>query len=60
MPTIISEFIKPVLDIVAFDNLLEHYENPNLLETQIKEYVNLHFGQGYANSISLDSIDWWH
>ena len=60
MPTIISEFIEPVLDIVAFDNLLEHYENPNLLETQIKEYVNFHFGQDYANSISLDSIDWWH
>ena len=60
MPTIISEFIKPVLDIVAFDNLLEHYENPNLLETQIKEYVKLHFGQDYANSISLDSISSWH
>ena len=60
MPTVIRESIKPVLDIVAFDNLLEHYENPNLLETQIKEYVKIHFGQDYANSISLDSIGCWH
>ena len=58
MPTVISEFIKPILSIVSPENLVDYYNDSELLESRMKEYASYRFGEKYADAISLDNIDW--
>ena len=51
--------IKPVLDIVSPDKLLEYYDKLRLLEDRIKEHTRANFAdKKYVDSVNMNKFNW--